>query len=323
MDRCGHFTVQSVDILQANELLDETRGLIERSDRKEILVFLHGYWPPLARGLMRAAQLKVDMKIDGAVVLYSLPSKGTMLGYAHDRKNAQLVKAHEQLRDFLLLLSAETGATRFHLLAHSLGCEMLVQALNKIWERDGATPQQRYKEIMFAAPDVDHQQFTDLVPRVTQLCKRVTVYSSKSDIPLYLMGTIADSDRAGFNAERLAGLPKVEAIDTTAGRSWFRTMRQSWGHWDLSARSLQILRCATLHFASATTGTSSASVRGRGRKVQEARAADWPVLDEAAVGAVTLRIAKLRLRYVASRNSSARVRPLEVAPPCGPSQPHE
>jgi esterase/lipase superfamily enzyme len=236
------FTVQSVDILKSQELLDETSGLIDRSDRKELLVFLHGYWTPLASGLMRAAQLKVDMKIDGAVVLYSLPSKGTMLGYAHDRKNAQLVRAHEQLCDFLLLLSAKTGATRFHLLAHSLGCEMLVQALNKIWERDGATPQQRFKEIMFAAPDVDHQQFIDLVPRVTQLCKRVTVYSSKSDIPLYLMGTIVDSDRAGFNAERLAGLPKVEAVDTTAGRSWFRTMWQSWGHWDFSSRSVDDVR---------------------------------------------------------------------------------
>jgi len=237
------FTVQLINILPDQSLvLGEVSDIVAKSRKKEMVVFLHGYRTTLASGLMRAAQLKVDMKIDGAVVMYSLPSKGTILGYGHDRTNVERPKAHEQVRDFLQALVAGSGATRIHLVAHSLGCEMLIQSLNEMWKADGPAPKRRFDEVVFGAPDVDHKNFVDLIPRVKALANRVTVYASARDIPLALIGGIVQRDRAGFDAARLAGIPGVDAVDTTEGTSWFGSLFDQWGHWDFAADSIDDIR---------------------------------------------------------------------------------
>lgn len=237
------FTVQVINVLPDQSfLMGEVADIVAGSRKKEMVVFLHGYRTTLASGLMRAAQLKVDMKIDGAVVMYSLPSKGTILGYGHDRTNVERPLAHEQVRDFLLALVAGSGATRIHLVAHSLGCEMLIKSLNEMWQSDGPAPKRRFDEIVFGAPDVDHKNFVDLIPRVKALAKRVTVYASARDIPLALIGRIVQRDRAGFDASRLAGIPGVEAVDTTEGTSWFGNLFDQWGHWDFADDSIDDIR---------------------------------------------------------------------------------
>lgn len=237
------FTVQVINVLPDQSfVLGEVSDIVAKSKKKEMVVFLHGYRTTLASGLMRAAQLKVDMKIDGAVVMYSLPSKGTILGYGHDRTNVERPKAHEQVRDFLQALVAGSGATRIHLVAHSLGCEMLIQSLNEMWKADGPAPKRRFDEIVFGAPDVDHKNFVDLIPRVKALAKRVTVYASARDIPLALIGRIVQRDRAGFDAARLAGIDGVDAVDTTEGTSWFGSLFDQWGHWDFAADSIDDIR---------------------------------------------------------------------------------
>ncbi|MBU2581478.1 MAG: alpha/beta hydrolase [Alphaproteobacteria bacterium] len=241
------FTVQSVEILaDGPRLIREVAGLISESGEndkgKELLVFLHGYRTTLASGLMRAAQLKVDMMIEGAVVLYSLPSKGTWSGYPHDRDAAADPLATEQLRDFLIALSEETGAERMHLVAHSLGSEMLMRSLNEIYKREEPSPKRRFDEIIFAAPDVDHDDFVAIVPRFTKLGGRVTVYASQRDIPLMAISWIVDRSRAGFDAARLAGIPGVDSIDTTASGSWLGSLWGSWGHWDFVSEAVDDFR---------------------------------------------------------------------------------
>jgi esterase/lipase superfamily enzyme len=76
------FTVHTIEVFRGQTVQDmflsDLKGAIEPSKHKELLVFLHGYRTSFSSGLMRAAQLKVDMKIEGAVVLYSLPLKGSL-----------------------------------------------------------------------------------------------------------------------------------------------------------------------------------------------------------------------------------------------------
>jgi len=237
------FTVQSVDLIRdQNGFVTDVKKAVQDTTKKELLLFVHGYWTSLATGMMRAAQLKVDMKIEGAVMLYSLPSMNKMLGYVHDRGAAVDPLAHEQLRDLLLELSRETGANRFHFVAHSLGSEMLMRTLNEVWKSVQSDPERHFDEVIFAAPDVDHQDFIDIVPRVTSLASRVTVYASESDLPLSSVSWLVGRDRAGFDAAQLAGIAHVDAIDTTGGSSWITSFWNNWGHWDFADDAVDDMR---------------------------------------------------------------------------------
>lgn len=239
------FTIQSVDIVGDQKLfvsgVDRDLSTSENlGRRKELLVFLHGYRTTLASGLMRAAQLKVDMKIEGSVVLYSLPSRGTWWAYGGDRDAAADPIAAEHVRDLLLALSKDTGAERIHLVAHSLGSEMLMRALNELWKMEQPNPPKPFGEVIFAAPDVDHQDFVSIVPRITELSERVTVYASQRDLPLMLVSWLVEKSRAGFDPAKLAGLPNVDSIETTS--SWRSSFWGNWGHWDFTEHAVDDVR---------------------------------------------------------------------------------
>ena len=45
------------------------------------MVFIHGFNVPFEDAIYRTAQLAHDLDFDGAPILYSWPSRGTMLGY--------------------------------------------------------------------------------------------------------------------------------------------------------------------------------------------------------------------------------------------------
>lgn len=304
------FTVQSVEILpDGPALLGDVGGLIAESGdsgkRKELLVFLHGYRTTLASGLMRAAQLKVDMMIEGAVVVYSLPSKGTWSGYPHDRDAAADPLATEQVRDLLIALSEETGAERIHLVAHSLGSEMLMRSLNEIYKREEPNPKRRFDEIIFAAPDVDHDDFVAIVPRFASLGGRVTVYASQRDIPLMAISWIVERSRAGFDASKLAGISGVDSIDTTDAGSWLGGLWGSWGHWDFSSEAIDDFR-AVVWLSLLPPGRRSLLAARQGRD----RSAYWAV--EIKQGAGVLRTAlewarslKLNVALTTARNAAA------------------
>ena len=80
-----HFIIKTVDAIDSRELfLDDIVETIDLSDRKEALVFVHGYNTSFADALIRTAQLKVDLEIDGAAVVYSWPSRARALSH-HSR----------------------------------------------------------------------------------------------------------------------------------------------------------------------------------------------------------------------------------------------
>ncbi len=51
-----------------------------------ILLYIHGYNVHHKDAIKRAAQLKYDLQLEGVVIVYSWPSKGTLWGYQHDEE---------------------------------------------------------------------------------------------------------------------------------------------------------------------------------------------------------------------------------------------
>ncbi len=54
--------------------------------KNNILLYIHGYNVRHKDAIKRAAQLKYDLQLEGVVIVYSWPSKGTRWGYRHDEE---------------------------------------------------------------------------------------------------------------------------------------------------------------------------------------------------------------------------------------------
>jgi esterase/lipase superfamily enzyme len=226
-DPARYFIIKSVDVAdRAAEFFSDLKGAISVSERKEALVFIHGYNTSFANALLRTAQLAVDLEIDGAAVLYSWPSRGNVLSYLMDR-NEVITPLIAEIKDLIGQVAAVTGAKKIHLVAHSIGSEFLLRALEAVdserkspvsWFSKRRRPKwagpSLFSEIVFAAPDVDAMDFAQRVPLITSLGRRVTVYTSSNDVALKWSKWANGEARAGASPAQLASAA-VDCVDTS------------------------------------------------------------------------------------------------------------
>ena len=165
------------------------------SKEKEAFVFIHGYNTRFADAAKRAAQLAADLGFDGAPILYSWPSRAAFSGYFEDEKTVEWTGPH--LRSFLEQLAARSGASRIHLIAHSMGNRALSEAVQAIAKDDPTGSRPHFQEIVLAAPDIKVNMLKPLADAMAPLAKKVTLYTSTNDDAL-ILARIADGvARAG------------------------------------------------------------------------------------------------------------------------------
>lgn len=236
-DKAKLITIDTIALLESrDEFLDNIRDDMSQASRKEALIFVHGYNTSFAGALMRAGQLAVDLSIDGATLLYSWPSKASMLSYVVDR-NQVIDPFLEDLKNLIVEVALETGAQRVHLLAHSMGAQFLLDALfqAKIDARVQALDKPLADEVIFASPDVDAANFVSRIQRVADLAGRITVYSSHEDRALQASELLQGSKRAG-RAPEIVSAAGVDTIDTTAAE------QDLLGHSDYSKSAIDDVR---------------------------------------------------------------------------------
>ena len=219
-------------------------GRIASRPGREGLLFIHGFNVDFWGAMLRAAQLAADLDIDGAVAAYSWPSRGNVLCYISDRQ--EIIAPHvDELKRLILTMARAQGVKRVTVIAHSMGCEFLLQALEKIQLELSGAPKGSaplIKDVIFAAPDVDIAQFAGVVSKLDAVAGRVSVYCSERDSALaWGRRLISSYDRAGNRADRLAMLvtgdkTAVDTIDTTEASSGFL------GHADFATSAMDDLR---------------------------------------------------------------------------------
>ncbi len=187
---------------------------LEPMQRKQILVFVHGYDFGFDEAALWTAQLKADLGFSGVAIFYSWPSLASRLRYSADENNAEWSTSH--LERFLEELAARTPGSAVHLIAHSLGCRALLHALDGIAKKKSEARVRMFAQIIFAAPDVDADVFRQLAPAAVQLSQRVTLYTSAQDRALGTSGHLHGYPRAGDAEYDLVLLPGVDTIDATA-----------------------------------------------------------------------------------------------------------
>ena len=184
---------------------------------KHLFVFVHGYNVSFENALRRTAQIAYDLNFDGAPFLFSWPSRGSYFSYAYDRESASVAVNH--LKEFLDRIVEQTDASKVHLIAHSMGNLVLLNALEKIKLSRGRASSPAFAEVVLHAPDVDTDRFRQLMKAIKGLSRKVTLYASKGDRALGFARLVwGFVSRAGRTPIVVAD---VETIDVTAAGSSF------------------------------------------------------------------------------------------------------
>lgn len=211
---------------------------VDQSERREVLVYIHGFNTTFRQAAERAAQLSVDLELDGAPTMYSWPSRGSVLSYFADR-NQIIDQFARDLRNFLFLIKNDAGADRIHIVAHSMGSEFLLAALEDLAGIYGPhTNYQMFDHIVWASADVEAQRFAATIPGVSHLARDMTVYASSRDRALRISRMIQGGrQRAGDASPPLpviiGGVPTVVTTRMTT---------QGVGHDDFSGPALNDFR---------------------------------------------------------------------------------
>ena len=119
-----HFRIKLFARLSRSDLVGKLSG-----DSESVLLFIHGYNVSFEDAIFKAAQIAYDANFGGHVLVFSWPSAGALFGYDYDRESAAF--STEDLLQIFRMLSGEIGRKRVYVVAHSLGNEVLLQALQQ------------------------------------------------------------------------------------------------------------------------------------------------------------------------------------------------
>lgn len=209
-----HVVLQKIEPRPDDEFYALLRECVERSERREAFVFVHGYNVSFEDAARRTAQLAYDLEFEGAPLFYSWPSQAGLLRYAVDETNAEWSVPH--LRSFLHDLAARSGARRIHLVAHSMGNRALTGALRAL-AADPSADTSLFHEVVLAAPDIDAEVFKrDIVPALQKAARRVTLYASSHDQALAASKQLHGYPRAGESGPSIVVVPGLDTVDVSA-----------------------------------------------------------------------------------------------------------
>lgn len=190
-----HFGVSEVERLTAARALAQVRAEIARrpAGEREVLVFVHGFNTNFADAAFRFAQIVNDSGFRGVPLLFTWPSRATILAYPYDRESA--FYSRDFLEKGLRGVSRDIGASRIDVLAHSMGSLLTIEALRQAAIRGDGSFGGKLRDIMLAAPDIDLDVFKT---QLREIKRPVTVFVSADDRALEFSRRFAgDKTRLG------------------------------------------------------------------------------------------------------------------------------
>jgi esterase/lipase superfamily enzyme len=216
----------TVTTLSKDEFFKQVNAAREKAESHRALIFIHGFRNTFERGIGRTAQIARDLHYPGPILAFAWPSRGTTMGYPRDAANARW--ATDDIEEFLLDVSEKSGAWRADILAHSMGNQPLVDALQEIAQEHRHA---RFGQVIMAAPDVDADIFLQEAPDIIPIASRLTLYTSSKDEALRASKDFNGFRRAGDASAGIVVLPGVDTIDVTTagsdplGHSYYRDAR--------------------------------------------------------------------------------------------------
>jgi esterase/lipase superfamily enzyme len=210
----GDWSMASIELVsRIDDLLGQATG------GRDLLIYVHGFNNTFEAAALDASRLSGSIKFAGSTMVFSWPSRASLLNYNYDRESAMWSRdALDQVLEDLLA-SPTTG--RVNIVAHSVGTMLTMEALRQLYAKLGDYASDRVGAVVFASPDIDVDVFTASVQRIGPLAAKVTIITATDDRALAVSRWVNGSTTRVGAAEK-AQLEKLglRVIDASA---------QGWG----------------------------------------------------------------------------------------------
>jgi esterase/lipase superfamily enzyme len=164
-------------------------------DQRDVLVYVHGFNTDYDEAAFRIVQVAADGGFRGTQVLFTWPSYRRVLAYSGDREVA--TASRDALEKLLSDLGRTPGVGRIHILAHSMGAFLTMEALRQASIAGNGELGGRLGEVILAAPDLDVEVFRQQMARISRP-SRVSLFVQADDRALAASSTVAwDRQRVG------------------------------------------------------------------------------------------------------------------------------
>ena len=117
---------------------------------RDVLVYVHGFNTSYDEARFRLAQVVTDGRFGGVPVLFTWPASGSLFDYEAAKESASA--SRDQLAQLLLDLGATPDVGRIHILAHSMGTWLTMEALRQDAIAGKPDLDGKLGDVMLAAP---------------------------------------------------------------------------------------------------------------------------------------------------------------------------
>ena len=217
------FVTLKADVVTLKEAQAWFNKRVVKTPSRQALVFIHGYNNRFEDAVFRFAQIVQDSGANVVPVLFTWPSRGSLLAYGYDRESASY--SRDALERLLTVLAKDPNVSEVSILAHSMGNWVTLEALRQMAIRNGRILP-KIKNVMLAAPDVDVDIFRNQLATFGTPRPNFSLFVSQDDRALEVSKQVwGSSFRLGqvnpesepFRSEFIAN--KITVLDLTKLRT--------------------------------------------------------------------------------------------------------
>jgi esterase/lipase superfamily enzyme len=193
--------------------------LAQATNEHDLLMYVHGFRNTFEGAALDSARLSDGIHFHGDTMVFAWPSKSGLFDYVYDRESAMW--SRDALEGVLEAVMVGQTNGRVHIVAHSMGTMLTLEALRQLNARYGEAAGERIGAVVFASPDIDIDVFSSSIERMGPLARHITVITATNDRALELSSKLAGGVRRVGAAEK-AQLERlgVRVIDAS---------QQGWG----------------------------------------------------------------------------------------------
>jgi esterase/lipase superfamily enzyme len=108
--------------------------LAQAGGGSDVLIYVHGFKQTFETAVLDAAHLSDAIKFRGRTMAFSWPSKAGLFDFAYDRDSAMF--SRDDFEHVLSSIVSAPGASRVHIIAHSMGTMLALESLRQLYARE-------------------------------------------------------------------------------------------------------------------------------------------------------------------------------------------
>jgi esterase/lipase superfamily enzyme len=193
------------------------------------VVYVHGFATSFGRAMAQGADIAHRGRFHGPFIVFSwpahvasppLPRPSALVSRAYRDDSATGAASGDAFRRALDDVVAAAPARSVTVVAHSLGSQLVGEALAGESALREALVDAPLRALVFFAPDAPAVRFRDaIIPSLIDIAERRVVYASQADRMLTISRLVNKSARAGqAGGERVLAGAELELVDVTRGR---------------------------------------------------------------------------------------------------------